>query len=205
MADDGDYAAPPIRLMTFVSQEELERSKKARGERVDDGTAQRDRPLYEILKENKEKKDTEFNERFKHSKTPKALDEDEMEFLDRLEKSRKEHERQVADEEEEELQRFRKAVEAQSAIHELKEAPRPPTNDPIVWILQDPKPARRRASRPATWCLIISAKPPAAKRAKPEAAAAPPPPPPPPPLPLPGAGEKPQFSLVSYGDESEED
>ncbi|CAA7398600.1 unnamed protein product [Spirodela intermedia] len=199
MADDGDYAAPPIRLMTFVSQEELERSKKARGERVDDGTAQRDRPLYEILKENKEKKDTEFNERFKH-RPPKALDEDEMEFLDRLEKSRKEHERQVADEEEEELQRFRKAVEAQSAIHELKEAPPPPKPE-------DPKPGPKK-SQPARPLggLIISAKPPAAKRAKPEAAAA---------AssaassaarsPLPGAGEKPQFSLVSYGDESEED
>ncbi|CAA6662214.1 unnamed protein product [Spirodela intermedia] len=178
MADDGDYAAPPIRLMTFVSQEELERSKKARGERVDDGTAQRDRPLYEILKENKEKKDTEFNERFKH-RPPKALDEDEMEFLDRLEKSRKEHERQVADEEEEELQRFRKAVEAQSAIHELKEAPPPPSQS---------QPARPLGG------LIISAKAAASSAASSAARS-----------PLPGAGEKPQFSLVSYGDESEED
>ncbi|XXG47815.1 hypothetical protein AAC387_Pa02g2392 [Persea americana] len=62
----------------------LEESKKARGERVEDGTAQRDRPLYEILKENKDKKDAEFNERFKH-RPPKALDEDETEFLDNLE------------------------------------------------------------------------------------------------------------------------
>ncbi|XXG85682.1 hypothetical protein AAC387_Pa11g0717 [Persea americana] len=62
----------------------LEESKKAKGERVEDGTAQRDRPLYEILKENKDKKDAEFNERFKH-RPPKALDEDETEFLDNLE------------------------------------------------------------------------------------------------------------------------
>ncbi|KAK9153857.1 hypothetical protein Sjap_001337 [Stephania japonica] len=42
----------------------------------EDGTAQRDKPLYEILKENKDRKDAEFNERFKH-RPPKALDEDE--------------------------------------------------------------------------------------------------------------------------------
>ncbi|KAJ8617756.1 hypothetical protein MRB53_013942 [Persea americana] len=69
-------------IVCFVLK--LEESKKARGERVEDGTAQRDRPLYEILKENKDKKDAEFNERFKH-RPPKALDEDETEFLDNLE------------------------------------------------------------------------------------------------------------------------
>ncbi|GJZ53420.1 probable cyclic nucleotide-gated ion channel 5 [Tanacetum coccineum] len=37
-----------------------------------------------ILKENKDKKDAKFNERFKH-RPPKALDEDETEFLDTLE------------------------------------------------------------------------------------------------------------------------
>lgn len=129
----------PIRLLNFVSEEQvlsflplyrslsfadirswaiefgvrqLEESKKERGERVEDGTFQRDRALYEvnllpqsfdqiaaaewllsfpwvvitvnpklhgrlrtmffpfnfqILKENKDKKDAEFNERFKHS------------------------------------------------------------------------------------------------------------------------------------------
>lgn len=72
--------------------------------------------LFQILKENKDKKDAEFNERFKHSESsptlavliiaynfaltslfnlfilnwiatgpPKALDEEETEFLDKLE------------------------------------------------------------------------------------------------------------------------
>ncbi|KAE8672116.1 hypothetical protein F3Y22_tig00111851pilonHSYRG00051 [Hibiscus syriacus] len=59
----------------------------------------------QILKENKDKKDAEFNERFKH-RPPKALDEDETEFLDKLETSRREYERQVADEEAEQLRSF---------------------------------------------------------------------------------------------------
>lgn len=78
---------------------QLDEAKKTRGERVEDGTAQRDRPLFEVpflfhalstnllisysdfnsmfliylvskvqvLKENKDKRDAEFNERFKHS------------------------------------------------------------------------------------------------------------------------------------------
>ncbi|KAK6941156.1 FAM192A/Fyv6, N-terminal [Dillenia turbinata] len=58
-----------------------------------------------ILKENKDKRDAEFNERFKH-RPPKALDEDETEFLDKLEMSRREYERQMADEEAEQLRSF---------------------------------------------------------------------------------------------------
>jgi len=74
---------------------QLDEVKRTRGERVEDGTAQRDKPLFQvssplltlwsldpllqlmcllvspsplqILQENKEKKDAEFNERFKHS------------------------------------------------------------------------------------------------------------------------------------------
>lgn len=118
MAEDSH---PPIRLMNFVSQEELEVAKRSRGERVDDGTAQRDRPLYEILKENKDKQDAEFNERFRH-RPPKALDEDETEFLDKLETSRKEYERLIADEDAQQLSSFQAAVAAQSMIvHEVKE------------------------------------------------------------------------------------
>nr|GMD66668.1 protein FAM192A [Ipomoea batatas] len=78
------HSAAPVRLMNFVSEEQLQEARRSRGARVEDGTAQRDRSLFEILKENKDKKDAEFNERFKH-RPPKALDEDETEFLDKLE------------------------------------------------------------------------------------------------------------------------
>ncbi|KAF8108470.1 hypothetical protein N665_0108s0009 [Sinapis alba] len=118
----------PIRLLNFVSEEQLEESKKERGERVEDGTFQRDRALFEILKENKDKKDAEFNERFKH-RPPKALDEDETEFLDKLELSKKEYERKLADEEEQQLRSFQAAVAAaRSAIPQepIEAAPLPP-------------------------------------------------------------------------------
>ncbi|XP_019168499.1 PREDICTED: protein FAM192A [Ipomoea nil] len=115
------HSAAPVRLMNFVSEEQLEEARRSRGARVEDGTAQRDRSLYEILKENKDKKDAEFNERFKH-RPPKALDEDETEFLDKLEASRQEYERQLVDEEAKQLRSFQAAVAAQSiTVHELKE------------------------------------------------------------------------------------
>ncbi|XP_023743649.2 uncharacterized protein LOC111891816, partial [Lactuca sativa] len=101
----------------------LDEAKKTRGPRVEDGTAHRDRPLFEILKENKDKKDAEFNERFKH-RPPKALDEDETEFLDRLELSRREYEQQLADDEAQQLRSFQEAVAAQAAtLQELQETP----------------------------------------------------------------------------------
>ncbi|KAE9444771.1 hypothetical protein C3L33_23331, partial [Rhododendron williamsianum] len=94
----------------------LAEARRSRGARVDDGTAQRDRSLYEILKENKDRRDAEFNERFKH-RPPKALDEDETEFLEKLETSKRGYERQVADEEAQQLQSFQASVlAAQSAV-----------------------------------------------------------------------------------------
>ncbi|KAL3652977.1 hypothetical protein CASFOL_002658 [Castilleja foliolosa] len=124
-----DNLPPPIRLMNFVSENQLEEAKRTRGARVEDGTAQRDRPLFEILKENKDKKDAEFNERFKH-RPPKALDEDETEFLDKLELSKREYERQIADEEEQQLRSFQAAVASSvsEVVHEVKETPSVPKN-----------------------------------------------------------------------------
>ncbi|KAF5178364.1 Nefa-interacting nuclear protein [Thalictrum thalictroides] len=147
----------PIRLMSFVSEDQLEESKKNRGERVEDGTAQRDKPLFEILKENKDKKDAEFNERFKH-RPPKALDEDETEFLDNLEMSRKEYERQVADEEAQQLRSFQKAVAAQSStVHELNDTPSVPK-------LEEVKPlARKNPPAGPLGGLLIKVKPQAKK------------------------------------------
>ncbi|KAI9099187.1 hypothetical protein K1719_024954 [Acacia pycnantha] len=148
----------PIRLMNFVSEDQLAESKRTRGERLEDGTAQRDRPLYEILKENKDKRDAEFNERFKH-RPPKALDEDETEFLDNVEMTRREYERQVADDEAQQILSFQAAVAAQSNIvHELKEeAPRP--------VFQEEKPSGKRnpASRPLGMIIKVKAQ---AKKAR---------------------------------------
>ncbi|KAL9675764.1 hypothetical protein QQ045_003970 [Rhodiola kirilowii] len=48
MAEEPSPPPPPIRLMNFVSEEQLDEVKRTRGERVEDGTAQRDRPLFEV-------------------------------------------------------------------------------------------------------------------------------------------------------------
>ncbi|XP_065859881.1 uncharacterized protein [Euphorbia lathyris] len=151
---------PPksIRLMNFVSEDQLDEAKKARGERVEDGTAQRDRPLFEILKENKDKKDAEFNERFKH-RPPKALDEDETEFLDNLEMSKREYERQMADEEALQLRSFQAAIAVQSTtLHELKDVPAVP-------VVQDQKTIGKRNPPARPLSMIIKVKP-QAKKAK---------------------------------------
>ncbi|KAL3848644.1 hypothetical protein ACJIZ3_010526 [Penstemon smallii] len=154
MADD--EVPPPIRLMNFVSEDQLEEARKNRGARVEDGTAQRDRSLYEILKENKDKKDVEFNERFKH-RPPKALDDDETEFLDKLEMSRREQEQQIADEEEKELRSFQAAVEAQSTVvHEITDVPSIPK-------IQDKKSVIGRKNPPRPIGMVIKVKPQAKK------------------------------------------
>ncbi|KAJ6873220.1 PSME3-interacting protein [Populus alba x Populus x berolinensis] len=148
----------PVRLMNFVSEEQLDEAKKSRGERVEDGTAQRDRPLFEILKENKDKKDAEFNERLKH-RPPKALDEDETEFLDNLEMSKKEYEQQIADEEARQLRSFQAAVAAQSfSVDDLKETP------PVPPVPEQKSVGRKNPpARPSS--MIIKIKP-QAKKAK---------------------------------------
>ncbi|KAF4371720.1 hypothetical protein G4B88_030824 [Cannabis sativa] len=153
-----DESTPPIRLMNFISEDQLDETKKARGERVEDGTAQRDRPLYEILKENKDKKDAEFNERFKH-RPPKALDDDETEFLDKLELSKREYEQQVANEEAQQLRNFQAAVAAQSMIvQDFEETPPVP-------VVQEQKAARKKNPHPRPLGVIIKVKP-QAKKAK---------------------------------------
>eukprot|EP00262_Sarcandra_glabra_P007084 TRINITY_DN19654_c0_g1_i1.p1 TRINITY_DN19654_c0_g1~~TRINITY_DN19654_c0_g1_i1.p1 ORF type:complete len:200 (+),score=55.92 TRINITY_DN19654_c0_g1_i1:213-812(+) len=190
---------PPLRLMNFVSEEQLDLAKQTRGERAEDGTAQRDRPLFEILKENKDKRDAEFNERFKH-RPPKALDEDESEFLDTLKMSRREYEQQIANEEARQLQSFQEAVAAHSStVHEVKETRDAPR-------IEKPIGKKTQQMRPLGG-LIITVKPQAKKAKtdtcleKPQKIV----------RPSNGDMESPEVvkgalgGLVSYSDESEED
>ncbi|KAK8967841.1 hypothetical protein KSP40_PGU018571 [Platanthera guangdongensis] len=160
MADD--LETRPIGLVNFVSEEQLDQARKTRGERVEDGTAQRDRPLYEILRENKERKDAEFNERFKH-RPPKALDEDETEFLEKLEMSRKEYERQIADQDAEQIRSFQEAVATQAfVVHKLKEIPAVPK-------IEESRGQKKMTENQRPGNFVISAKP-RVKKAKTERA-----------------------------------
>ncbi|CAI5495663.1 unnamed protein product, partial [Closterium sp. Naga37s-1] len=83
----------------------LEENKRLRGERVEDGTVTVDKPLYEILKEQKEKKEAEHKEKFKN-RPPRALDEDELEFLEAVEQKKREDEKEKDDEDRRALTEF---------------------------------------------------------------------------------------------------
>jgi len=153
-----NMAEPPVRLMNFVSEQQLEEFKEKRGGRVEDGTVQRDRPLYEILKENKDKQEAEFNERFKH-RPPKALDDDETEFLERMEMSKRELEQQLANEEAQQLRDFKAAV-ASHTINTIV------SKDPVPQKSEDLKQADKRttqARRPLSSLIMIK---PQAKKLK---------------------------------------
>lgn len=153
-----NMAEPPVRLMNFVSEQQLEEFKEKRGARVEDGTVQRDRPLYEILKENKDKQEAEFNERFKH-RPPKALDDDETEFLENMEMSKRELEKQLANEEAQQLRDFRQAI-ASHTINAIV------SKDPVVRKSEDLKYADKRktqARRPLSSLIMIK---PQAKKIK---------------------------------------
>ncbi|XP_049300060.1 PSME3-interacting protein [Anopheles funestus] len=68
------------------------------------------RSLYDRLQEQKQKKDNEFEEAHKLKNMIKGLDDDEVEFLDLVDKNRMQAERQAQLEEQKELNEFRAKV-----------------------------------------------------------------------------------------------
>ncbi|GBG66200.1 hypothetical protein CBR_g57079 [Chara braunii] len=79
--------------------------------------------VSQILKENKEKREAEFNERFKN-RPQKSLDDEEVEFLDAVERHRRETERQAAEEEKAALINFQVAV-AERTLRKVSDPPKP--------------------------------------------------------------------------------
>lgn len=100
-----------LRLMDFVTENQAEKEKELfeGGPRLSDRAGTNERPLFEILKENKDRKDSEFTEKFKH-RPPKALDEDETEFLEAVEMHKREVESKQKEEETEQLRNFQAAL-----------------------------------------------------------------------------------------------
>ncbi|XP_024520116.1 uncharacterized protein LOC112342466 [Selaginella moellendorffii] len=122
----------PVRLMQFISESKLEELKSSRGATIQDGTLAPERPLHEILRENKQKQDKEFKDRFKHQ-PPKALDPEEMEFLEGIDKVKREHDRQVAKEEALELSNFDAAVaKRMQASQEAAPIPQPKKREAVA-------------------------------------------------------------------------
>jgi len=112
-------AEPKLKLMNFVAASQTDAEIEGLPETQQNQGVYDDRPLFEILKENADKKDAEFNERFKH-RPPKALDEDETEFLDALETYRKQQEQEAADAEALELTNFHTAIASRTIVAEEK-------------------------------------------------------------------------------------
>ncbi|CAM6098868.1 unnamed protein product [Calypogeia fissa] len=108
-----------LRLMDFVTENQVEKEKELfeGGPRLAERASANERPLYEILKENRDKKDAEFTEKFKH-RPPKALDDDETEFLEAVEMHKRELESKQKEEEDEQLLNFQAALASRTVIVE---------------------------------------------------------------------------------------
>mmetsp|Transcript_40357 Transcript_40357/g.48923 ORF Transcript_40357/g.48923 Transcript_40357/m.48923 type:complete len:246 (-) Transcript_40357:127-864(-) len=95
----------------FVTETELAAIKKGRGERVEDGTVESLKSLADVLAENKQAKEDEFQEKWKQMKTGKnrPLDEEEIEFFEELHEQEKQKNQAVKEQEEEALLSFQVA------------------------------------------------------------------------------------------------
>lgn len=107
----------------FITEKELEGLKKSRGLNVDDGTLAALKPLAEVLAENKAKREAEFEQRWRMMKQGKnrPLDEDELDFLESLNRQEAEKLREWRNEELRELEAFRKAAKSLKVEEEVVE------------------------------------------------------------------------------------
>ena len=133
--------------VSFVTEAELVAEKEAGG----GGGAGALRPLAEVLDENREKKEAEFQEKWRTMKEGKnrPLDADEADFLEGLEAAERVRRRQAAAEEEEGLLAFQLA-QAEASLCEPAAATAAPGPAPGPAPAPAPRPAAPRgAKRPA--------------------------------------------------------
>jgi len=101
----------------FISETDLAEIKSITGGRgrVEDGSIAADKPLAEILREQREAKDAQFKEQWKQMKTGKnrPLDEDELDFLDGVAAAENAKRKKEAEEEAAELDAFHQALKEQ--------------------------------------------------------------------------------------------
>jgi hypothetical protein len=104
----------------FISETELAEIKSITGGRgrVEDGSLAADKPLAEILREQREAKDAQFKEQWKQMKTGKnrPLDEDELDFLDGVAAAENAKRKKEAEEEAAELDAFHQALKEQQEL-----------------------------------------------------------------------------------------
>ncbi|KAF5832877.1 hypothetical protein DUNSADRAFT_11067 [Dunaliella salina] len=124
----GNPAAAVLQEMlgtrSFVSQSELDEIKSARGVTGDEGGGEPLRPLAEVLRENREKKQQAFDDQWKQMKTGKnaPLDPEELEFLDGLAQAEAARLNETSQTERQELEEFRMMLAEQAAQRAAAEA-----------------------------------------------------------------------------------
>ncbi|XP_028136105.1 PSME3-interacting protein isoform X1 [Diabrotica virgifera virgifera] len=91
-------------------QEEWEKVRKADDPKERPEEPYDNRSLYEKLQEQKQKKDLEYEEAHKLKNMIKGLDDDEIEFLDLVDRTKTEADRKKEQEEEQELRDYRNRV-----------------------------------------------------------------------------------------------
>lgn len=90
------------------------------------------RTLYDRLQEQKNRKELEYEETHRLKNMVKGLDDDEVEFLEMVDRSKMAEEKKKENEEQKELQRFRDKVaslERQNASHRIQEPSIPVVNN----------------------------------------------------------------------------
>ncbi|KAM0096214.1 hypothetical protein ACP6JD_000394 [Aspergillus fumigatus] len=120
------------------AQQELEEERRRKAEL---GRQEGGKSLYEVLQQNKMAKQEAFEEKMKLKNQFRALDEDEVEFLDSIMESTRAQEAAVKKETAEQLELFRRQrEEAEKALLENSSTDVVPSNDGEDWKI----PSRKR-------------------------------------------------------------
>jgi hypothetical protein len=127
------------------AQAELEAARKAKA----DLAAQHDgKSLFEILQENKDKKQAEFEERARY-KLHVSLNDEEADYLDSLEEKRRKEEATVKKETQERLEAFRRQQEEEARKALEDDGTDVQSEEPVQWAA----PNRKRKKGPETGLL----------------------------------------------------
>jgi hypothetical protein len=127
------------------AQAELEATRKAKA----DLAAQHDgKSLFEVLQENKDKKQAEFEERARY-KLHVSLNDDEADYLDAIEEKKRKQEAEVRKDTLEQLDVFRRQKEEAERKAMEDETADAPTEEEVQWVA----PGRKRKKGPETSLL----------------------------------------------------
>lgn len=112
------------------AQAELEATRKAKA----DLAAQHDgKSLFEVLQENKDKKQAEFEERARY-KLHVSLNDEEADYLDSIKEKRRKEEAKVKKDTREQLEAFRRQQEEDAKKALEDESADAPTEEQVQWI-----------------------------------------------------------------------